>query len=684
MITGYEEPVLFPSMNLYDTGMMQMYINAAREQYNQNREDMKEFIKQYGDFVSPISADMQWVDEQTRGRINDAMNYLQQNGIDPLRSAEGRAVIQRVINTTNVAGINARRQSAENRKLWDKAAAALKVEGKYNEDFANWAFNQKYKVNPDQWNTSVNGIFQETSPEAYQDLNSATKAWYDQMQPGYLGTTLDGYDYIGNTPDDVRAIAKQNLPDLTSTYWLYQKELARRQLGPDATPEQINDRLMDNIVAAQAERYMRPTRVENADYKRQKDFYNSVRLDDIRTQNDIRVNEEDERTKYKYKALEAADTNLDGILDEDEIANYDEAAREALKNGGYTNNSNSNNGSNNGTQPASEVLGPADQLDVQQLLNQNRNKEDLIGQYARQKESEYQKQKKIYNTLTDSQKKNAVAYGKAYRTLRDSKATTEAKTDAELTIRGLDRSTDPNFVKWRNQFNYRMENFSEDPQIRWLNKSTTQGRAGYQKSNEDALHDNSHAIFEKNNIVTDLSSDQQLALNKQLGYTVNDDNGRDGLMTSNRDFADITIAEMTGNRGYRHASIPQQISRAIKNKEFSIDNKNVAKRKYGAGTIGNKRYNVIVELATFSDPDVIAALDNIHIDRLTKFGVKKTEDKDGNTVNYKVPIISKFGHGQGRASVNNIGLQSSIGKAAAAKQMLTQQAKEITANMYGQ
>jgi len=43
---------------------------------------------------------MDYVDRQTRGRINDAMAYMQQNGIDPLRSAEGRAMIQRIINTT--------------------------------------------------------------------------------------------------------------------------------------------------------------------------------------------------------------------------------------------------------------------------------------------------------------------------------------------------------------------------------------------------------------------------------------------------------------------------------------------------------------------------------------------------------------------------------------------------------
>ena len=50
MIYGQDEPVALPVMDLYDTGMMQMYVNAARDQYLQARDDQKEFLKTYGDF----------------------------------------------------------------------------------------------------------------------------------------------------------------------------------------------------------------------------------------------------------------------------------------------------------------------------------------------------------------------------------------------------------------------------------------------------------------------------------------------------------------------------------------------------------------------------------------------------------------------------------------------------------
>ena len=99
--------------------------------------------------------------------------------------------------------------------------------------------------------------------------------------------------------------------------------------------------------------------------------------------------------------------------------------------------------------------------------------------------------------------------------------------------------------------------------------------------------------------------------------------------------------------------------------------------------MSGRRYNVIVELATFDDPDVVAELNTLSDDQLKHFGVKKVETDNGATA-YKIPIISRFGHGQGRANVNNIGLKAVQGQSEAGKQLATQQAREITANLYGQ
>ena len=168
MIYGQDEPTLFPVADLYDSGMIQMYINAAREQYNQNREDLKEFQKTFGDFVSPFAKDMQWVDANTRGRINEAMDYLQRNGIDPLRSAEGRAVLQRVINTTPRAEINARRANAKLGEEYLKARGQMIANGTYNDDYEQYLLNNLGLGRFEDFDSSM-GTWTRTSPSQYKD-----------------------------------------------------------------------------------------------------------------------------------------------------------------------------------------------------------------------------------------------------------------------------------------------------------------------------------------------------------------------------------------------------------------------------------------------------------------------------------------------------------------------------------
>lgn len=287
--------MIFPVADLYDSGMMQMYINAAREQYNQGRQDMKEFIDKYGDFVSPFQEDINWVDNETRGRVNNALNYLYQNGIDPLRSAEGRALIQRVINNTDRAGINARRQSAENKKAWDKLAGEMKAKGQYNNDFINWYFNNKYGVTPDQWSTEKNGVFSETSPLVYQDLNQYTGHIFDKMEDQFIESVMepDGkFDYSGVSEARRREALTPQLRGLTSTdLGRYHYELARqdaaRKLGRVPTEDEVMQQYQDNIITSTKE-YERRKREENKEYARARNFYYANALDAAKTARDLK------------------------------------------------------------------------------------------------------------------------------------------------------------------------------------------------------------------------------------------------------------------------------------------------------------------------------------------------------------------------------------------------------------
>jgi len=49
---------------------------------------------------------MEWYDQEVTGATRDLINNLYAQGIDPLRSAEGRAAISRWINSMPVGKIN--------------------------------------------------------------------------------------------------------------------------------------------------------------------------------------------------------------------------------------------------------------------------------------------------------------------------------------------------------------------------------------------------------------------------------------------------------------------------------------------------------------------------------------------------------------------------------------------------
>lgn len=300
MIYGQDEPMLFPVADLYDSGMMQMYINAAREQYNQARDDMKEFSKLYGDFFSPFSKDMEWVDAQTRGRVNDALTYMQANGIDPLRSAEGRALVAKIIRDTNVAGINQRKANAKMAEEYIKNRGTMIANGTYNPDYENYLLAQMGLGKFEDFDSSM-GAWTRTSPSKYQDLYSSTNPWFkDINKNGYL-YTKDGYDYFGPSQSDLQMVMSQNFPDFLNTdYGKYQLELARQSLGGNASDAEALAELKKNITAANSALTARPSRAMNDERKlalqdaydkRKEDraFERAKQLEDIKHKNAVEL-----------------------------------------------------------------------------------------------------------------------------------------------------------------------------------------------------------------------------------------------------------------------------------------------------------------------------------------------------------------------------------------------------------
>ena len=131
MVYANDRALQMPVADLYDTQMMAMAINAAKDMYEKGQQQIKDFNKEYGDFMSPFAKDMARYNEMVGG-VRDTINNLYAQGIDPLRSAEGRAAVQRAIHLVNPSEFNNMRANAKMGYAYLDAMGKLMASGKYD------------------------------------------------------------------------------------------------------------------------------------------------------------------------------------------------------------------------------------------------------------------------------------------------------------------------------------------------------------------------------------------------------------------------------------------------------------------------------------------------------------------------------------------------------------------------
>lgn len=77
MIYRYDQPVDMPIPELYDTGIMNAYLNAVKDQYESGEKRMDEYLSKYSDFTSPFQQDVKDYDRLVYGRMNNLLDDLQ-------------------------------------------------------------------------------------------------------------------------------------------------------------------------------------------------------------------------------------------------------------------------------------------------------------------------------------------------------------------------------------------------------------------------------------------------------------------------------------------------------------------------------------------------------------------------------------------------------------------------------
>lgn len=250
---GLEQPVAYGRQQVFDPTTAQMvlnankdYINAVYNDYQQARQDMKDFQKEYGDFLSPIQADMDWYEQNVTGNIRDFVNDLYARGIDPLRSQEGRALVAMKLANMPTAGINAVRQSAKNANELLNSIAKLKEQGLYNPETA------ALEMKPlDQYSTMDrdgvpgDGILSVTGITPYQNMAQFSKDYFDNLKPSTRAASKNGISYKVSeiSEQDLHNIADAHYNDLVSTPQgqLMYKVLKNRGLSDEQARAAFND-----------------------------------------------------------------------------------------------------------------------------------------------------------------------------------------------------------------------------------------------------------------------------------------------------------------------------------------------------------------------------------------------------------------------------------------------------------
>ena len=260
MVYSRDQWIQLPVRDLYDSQIMLASINAAKDMYQQGVNEFKEYQKNYNDFYSPISRDMDWYNKNVIGSTQDLIKDLYDRGIDPLRSPEGRAMLQRHINNIPTQQIGKLKSSAIQAQKYLDSISDLAAKGLYNEDYER--FNNPYS--PDDWDTMKNGVWNRSSAMSYKNLQQYVHPTFEGIKPHLLtkeevesrGMKYDpNYEYQGISEKDMRDSLQNWMPGLKGDpLYIYHRNQAKLDLQraglQNPTEDQIDRRFVDNAIIA--------------------------------------------------------------------------------------------------------------------------------------------------------------------------------------------------------------------------------------------------------------------------------------------------------------------------------------------------------------------------------------------------------------------------------------------------
>ena len=280
MVYAYDQNIQYPVKDLYDNQIIAMSIAAAKDMYEKGQQEIKDFQKAYGDFLSPFAKDMQRYN-QIVGGVKDVINNLYANGIDPIRSAEGRAAVSRAIASVDPTELNAMKANAKTGYAYLEAMQKLRQTGKYSqaqEDFdmaltgttpfdqfatnnGQGGFNSWNRISPIQATT-----LRDLTHGSYEGRTARTLTKEDFINdPRLKGIAFDPrYEYSGYVDSDLMKVAPGASASLAGDpRALFFRDLARQKViaaGKEPTEGNVEAQFQRDIADANTWALIDPSR----------------------------------------------------------------------------------------------------------------------------------------------------------------------------------------------------------------------------------------------------------------------------------------------------------------------------------------------------------------------------------------------------------------------------------------
>lgn len=288
MVYAYDRNIQMPTKDLYDTQIMAMALNVAKDEYNKAEKRLDDLTQLYSDFYSPSDVDMASWQREVVDPIKGKIDELYARGIDPLRSAEGHALLAKVSRNLPYDDINKLKQSSKVLQKNLENAAELQAKGLYDPEYVKFLDRD-----PKTWDTLNRGVFQWASPSPAYSMETLISPMYKDRQArpltqeeviGEIGVYDPMKNYTGYLQSDIMENAKKNLPAFLNTPdGQYQKYLATQQVAKEqgidprlVSDTDANERLLENMAGAANRFYIGPDgdvdKIKLEDYKAQKNI----------------------------------------------------------------------------------------------------------------------------------------------------------------------------------------------------------------------------------------------------------------------------------------------------------------------------------------------------------------------------------------------------------------------------